>query len=915
MYILRLLLLISISPLPSFTYASGPVQIFILHSYSQEYPWTKSQHNAFTQTLRANSIDTSLISTEYLDTKRKKFDNTYASRFYSYLQDKYADYKPDIIYVTDDNALIFALDHFKNIFKNTPIIFSGVNNYTILEQLDSSRVTGVFEKKEVSPNLKFLKQINPSLKNILLIGDASNTYWAIEKEIQEELKQHPNITASFVAHNHIDELTNALSQYKGKYVFLTTLGGLSDSDGQMLALEKTISMIVQAGNNVILSMEDAYLYPGVLGGYVTSGKSQGKTAASLALDILNGKKVSQTPVITESPNEYIFDYQELNKNSINLPEDIVLTANILHEPLSFYERNRLFILGSIIGLVILLLISMAVFLIMLSRKNLKIQAAADTKEQLVKRINEHAKQLEFEQRKLNQAQAIAHIGNYTWEIDKNITTWSDELFHITGQNPETFTPSYDNYVSCIHPEDRTKFRALTEKVLKERGHYSGEYRVKRHNDEVRYVLEEGEALVDESGKMTSLVGVIHDITERKVAKTEQERLQRELAQARKMEALGKLTGGIAHDFNNMLAIIIGYTDLAIDRYRDSIDPDILAYLENIEQASYRARDLVSKMMVFSRSEKNASTALHLDLAVKEIIEMLRSIIPSSIKINLLCENHLPKVVMDTVQLQQIMMNLCINAKDAMNGKGTLTIRLGWHRNINNECVACHKHIQGNWIDLTVSDTGSGMSPEIMERIFEPFFTTKEVGLGTGMGLSILHAIVNNHRGHILIDTEPNKGTSFHILFPPDKDQPEKEIAESDRLYLSEHHGHGESILIVDDEVALTTLLADLLDSHGYKCTVYNRSPDALAHFKNHPEAFNLLITDQTMPELTGIEMIAQMRLIQPKFPVILMTGYSEVIDKPRADKMGINFFINKPINNTQLIKFVYEAFKKEQAAI
>ncbi|HEY9050875.1 MAG TPA: ABC transporter substrate binding protein [Gammaproteobacteria bacterium] len=915
MYILRLLLLLSISLLSPFTYASSPVQIFILHSYSQEYPWTKTQHNAFTGTLRANSIDTSLISTEYLDTKRKKYDDVYGSGFYSYLQDKYADYEPDIIYVTDDNALMFALDYLNKIFKNTPVIFSGVNNYAMLNQLDPSRVTGVFEKKEVSPNLKFLQQIDPELENILLVGDASNTYQAIEKEIKTELKQYPKITASFSAHNHINELTNALSQYRDKYVFLTTLGGVTDAEGQILTLEKTISIISQTGNHVILSMEDAYLYPGVLGGYVTSGKSQGRTAARLALDILNGKNTSQIPIITQSPNEYIFDYRELTKNSISLPESMAFTATILHEPLSFYERNRAFIMGSIISLVILLIISMAIFLIMLSRKNLKIQAAADTREQLVKRINEHAKQLESEQRKLNQAQAIAHIGNYTWEIDRNITTWSDELFHITGHSPKTFTPSYDSYVSCIHPEDRAKFKTLTEKVMKEQGHYSSEYRIQQSNGEIRYVLEEGEVLLDELGNMTSLVGVIHDITERKVAETEQERLQRELAQARKMEALGKLTGGIAHDFNNMLAIIIGYTDLAMDRFRDTLEPGMLAYLQNIEQASYRARDLVSKMMVFSRSGKSESTALHLDLAVKDIIEMLRSIIPSSIKIDLICEDNLPKIVMDPVQLQQIMMNLCINAKDAMNGKGTLNISLGWHRNINNECAACHKHIKGNWIDLTVSDTGSGMAPEVVERIFEPFFTTKEVGLGTGMGLSILHAIVDNHHGHILIETELSRGTSFHLLFPPDLHGSENNIAESEGAYVSKHHGQGESILIVDDEVALTDLLADLLNNHGYKCTVYNRSMEALAHFESQPESIDLVITDQTMPELTGMEMITLMRQLRPECPVILMTGYSEAVDKQRADKMGIDSFIDKPINNTQLLEFVYESIKKEKAII
>ncbi|TNF38256.1 MAG: PAS domain S-box protein, partial [Gammaproteobacteria bacterium] len=679
---LRLLLLTVLVLLSTSSFASSPVKILVIHSYTQEYPWTRSQHDAFTATLVEDSDRDVLINTEYLDTKRRRYDAFYGEMFYAYLKDKYIDYIPDIIYTTDDNALTFALEYFNELFADTPIIFSGVNDYSVMDRLDETRVTGVFEKKEISPNLSFLQDINPGIKEILLIGDGSNTYQAIENEIRAELINYPDIQASFLSHHYIENLKAELVKKSEIYIFLTTLGGIVDKHEHVQSLEEIISAITDSGEHIILSMEDAYLYKGVLGGYVTSGKSQGATAARLALDILHNKPVAQIPVITKSPNEYIFDHNELARHALALPVALLEKATVLNQPPSFYERNRILILGSIVTLVSLLLVSMLVFLIILSRKNQKILAAASTTRDLAASLNEYSRQLENEKRKLNQAQTIAHIGNYTWEIADNVTTWSDELFRIVGKDRTTFTPSYEGYLACIHPEDRNNFVALTRNVTKNLGHYTGDYRILRSNGEVRHVHEEGEAVLNSNGNMVGLVGVIQDITDRTHAEAEQDRLQRELAQARKMEALGKLTGGIAHDFNNMLGIIIGYTELLKERYQSDCEPTMRSYLENIEHASNRARELVSKMMVFSRSDVRENKPLHLDIALRDTVEMLRSIIPSSIEINLNCEDQLPRVIMDSVQLQQIMMNLCLNAKDAMNGKGKLDIRLGWYRALN-----------------------------------------------------------------------------------------------------------------------------------------------------------------------------------------------------------------------------------------
>ncbi len=412
-------------------------------------------------------------------------------------------------------------------------------------------------------------------------------------------------------------------------------------------------------------------------------------------------------------------------------------------------------------------------------------------------------------------------------------------------------------------------------------------------------------LRDSDGNVTHIVTLGYDLTERLAVETERERLQRELSQARKMEALGQLTGGIAHDFNNMLGIIIGYNDLALDQYKSTMDDTLRTYLENINIASQRARDLVKQMMVYSHKEKTEKRPQVLPSLVQENVNMLRKIIPSSIKINLELEHGLPHVLLDSVQLQQMIMNLCLNARDAMRGAGVIDIRLGWRRNINRECNACHKLVQGDWIELAVSDNGSGMDAEVVERIFEPFFTTKDVGQGTGMGMSVLQAIVNSHNGHVFIDTQKNQGARFQLLFPPLPATDENGTA-ADHGPTQSTQGYGQHILVVDDEPALTGFMNELLSDNGYYCTCSNSSPEALETILQAPDDFDLVITDQTMPDLTGLEMIAKIRALIPGMPVILATGYSENIDAIHAKQLAIHF-LDKPVTAATLLDCVARA--------
>ncbi len=266
------------------------------------------------------------------------------------------------------------------------------------------------------------------------------------------------------------------------------------------------------------------------------------------------------------------------------------------------------------------------------------------------------------------------------------------------------------------------------------------------------------------GVIVGAVMTFNDITKRKQAETEQLHLQRELHQARKMEALGQLTGGIAHDFNNILGIILGNTELALGLATHNSEPRLAKYLVQIEKTGGRARDLIAQMLAFSRSESDDKQPLQLQSLIQSDLTMLRSMLPTSIEIKVEFE-EVAAVLMNPVQLNQLLMNLCINARDAMEGKGVITIRLSSAINVDVECVTCHQRVTGDWVELAVTDGGSGIDPDVLEFIFDPFYTTKDVGMGSGMGLSVIQGIMRSHKGHVLVETEQGKGTRFQLLFP------------------------------------------------------------------------------------------------------------------------------------------------------
>lgn len=381
--------------------------------------------------------------------------------------------------------------------------------------------------------------------------------------------------------------------------------------------------------------------------------------------------------------------------------------------------------------------------------------------------------------------------------------------------------------------------------------------------------------------ITARVTEFRDITETK-------RLQDQLVQAQKMEAVGILAGGIAHDFNNILGAILGYAELA--QTYSAENPKLKKYIDQVCLASDRAKRLVRQILAFSRQDRPEKIPGDIGVVIKESLQLLRASIPSTIAMRQNVKSNLGPVDADPTQIVQIVMNLCTNAFHAMEEDGgqldidLIPLEISTGSAINNQDIK-----PGRYLELIVKDTGPGMDTDTMSRIFEPYFTTKTVEKGTGMGLATVHGIVKNHGGFIKVFSEPGAGTSFHILFPLIENGAEKTIDAPD----SAPGGH-ETILFVDDEAFLVDIAKESLEGLGYQVEATTNPCDALESFRVQPDKYDLIITDMTMPKMTGEKLAEEIKKIRPEIPIILCTGFSQRITPDNALELGIRKIVTKP---------------------
>lgn len=382
--------------------------------------------------------------------------------------------------------------------------------------------------------------------------------------------------------------------------------------------------------------------------------------------------------------------------------------------------------------------------------------------------------------------------------------------------------------------------------------------------------------------------------------TKEHDLKEQLSQAQKMEAIGTLAGGIAHDFNNILSAILGYTELA--QGKASVGSEIWGYQQEVFKAAVRASELVKQILTFSRQSEQERVRVNIHLIVKEALKLIRALIPSTVEIRQKIDEQSGVALVDPTRIHQVIMNLCTNGYHAMRETGgVLGVELSQVDLKKDDIKVANLNLPvGSYVVMSISDNGTGMDQATLSRIFEPFFTTKATGEGSGMGLAIVHGIIKSHDGHVSVYSEIGKGTSVKIYLPKVEEGNESILNNPEFVNPS----GSERILIVDDEETILQMAKQALERLGYRVTSMENSAEALQRFKSEPENFDLVLTDMTMPHLNGAELAQEMLGVRPGIPIIMCSGFSDIMSEEKARSIGIREYVMKPIVINTLAKTI-----------
>jgi len=532
------------------------------------------------------------------------------------------------------------------------------------------------------------------------------------------------------------------------------------------------------------------------------------------------------------------------------------------------------------------------------------------------RVNAARAQLRESEQRYALAVAGSNEGMWDWNLATGELFFSERAQQLCGMTPETPLRPRRAWQRrlAVHPDDVAHVRAEMKAHLYGRQpHFDVELRAaplvegEPANAPAvatwRWLRQRGVAIRNARGRPVRMAGSIEHIDERKHSERERERLEAQLRQAQKLEAIGTLAGGIAHDFNNILGAILGYGELA----RSDAEPGSAQarHLDGVMNAGQRAKALVERILAFSRSGMGERVPVHVQSVVNEALELLLPSLPPGISLARSLESGDVAVIGDATQIHQAVMNLCTNAMQAMHEGGTLTVTLTRSRPEHPRTLASGELPAGDYVCLAVGDEGHGIEPAVLDRIFDPFFTTKGVGVGTGLGLSLVHGIVADLGGGIEVASRPGAGSTFTIWLPCSAS-----AAASATVDATVPGGDGERVLLVDDEVALVEVGEEMLAELGYDPAAYTSSVDALAAFTAEPARFDAVLTDETMPQLSGSQMAQQIRRIRPDIPILLMSGYLGPNIAALARQANVNDLLPKPLVSRDIARALAKAFGK-----
>jgi PAS domain S-box-containing protein len=495
----------------------------------------------------------------------------------------------------------------------------------------------------------------------------------------------------------------------------------------------------------------------------------------------------------------------------------------------------------------------------------------------------------------------------TWESDLATmeSKWSDELFRLNGIEPREKPLTHEEVLATFVEEDRLMGEQAAADAISHAAEFNASWRIRDNNGNIKCLLCKGNPVKDANGKVVKYVGITLDITEQKRTEEEKKQLETRIRRSERLETLGNLAGGIAHDFNNMLTPILGYAEMGMLDL--PANDKLYTYLNEITKAAERAKNLVYQILTFSKSRETESSSISIQSIIDEALKLLRASIPTTISIEKHIDQNCRNIFADPSKIYQVILNLCTNAFHAMEESGG-TLSIGLDETTPGGTLI-RKFPELNiepYVQLTITDTGHGMESRTLDRIFEPFFTTKPINKGTGLGLSVVHGIITSYKGVIDVESQPNKGATFHIYLPiSDK-------RNADKKQQSVAAGRLATILLVDDEEQILKVMSLMLSQFGHTIETASTPGKALEIFSQSPQKFDVVITDLTMPEMTGIRLASEMYKCRPEMPVILMTGYAKEMDFNKMEKNHIVRLLKKPVMFDTMIGTIEEVIARKR---
>jgi len=898
--------------------AAAVPRVLVLNSYNMGYDWSENEMAGLRAGF-AKAFQRTEMFVEYLDTKNFPTKKHFP-RLANLLETKYANRPLDVIIAMDNAALEFASHYRQRISPGTPLVFCGVNGYEPSLIAGQSSVTGVAEYLDSAGTLELALRLHPAIRAVVVIHDYTDTGLAMRREMEKTAALYPDITLQYLDEMPLERAVEKLKSLSAGHLVLM-LSYTVEKGGRTFNQSEAARLVSSASPVPVYAVHAAQLGNGVVGGLVMEGAIQGEKAAELAVRILGGELPEKLPVVTGTLSHPMFDYQVLEKYGIstaNLPAG----THLINTPSSTVVINRsaawlggAFTLSSIIGLTLLALnirkrrrveevLHSTINQYQESQEELQL-----TEEMLRVQIDDYVRSQEAllatEEMLRVQLEAVEESSQKFKAVFEHspitvaLTILPEGLFSDVNQAfVEMFGYSREEVLGkttlelgiWLHVSDRDHFIQL----LGDKGLVQNiEVEMCRKGGEAITVLLSGVSL--EIAGRACVLSALMDMSEQK-------RLQSLLSQSQKMEVVGQLAGGIAHDFNNMLAGIMAAAELLKLRLAD--DEKDRKLLDTILAATTRSADLTRELLTFSRKGTVALSPVHINETIAAAIGLLERTIDKQIQIISRLEAVDPIVMGDQTQLQNALLNLGVNARDAMPHGGTLR----YATSVREMDEAARRSVglslpADRYLEIAVSDTGSGMTKAVMEHIFEPFFTTKGVGKGTGLGLAAVYGAIKNHCGEISVNSQPGHGSVFKIYLPLAADDFNTQTLSDEVI-----SGSG-GILLVDDEEMLRSLGRELLEELGYSVYLAENGEQALEVFAAHRDEIALVVLDMIMPKMGGKEAFMRLRERAPGVKVLFCSGFSSDGIGDELLTLGASGFIQKPYNRGELSRTVAEALR------